>query len=236
VRPSSPYFAVFRSDTALTRPLIGRQLGSNPAAGQQMALTSVRIAMRISKLLVAAAIATSALPGVAQAAQIVTTGANATTVQVATIDEGANNSFTIGFSDSNLARPFTELLTFTTDVAGMLNIVLSTTATSEINDTDFSNVFLTGTGLAGSIAIEEVLGDPNETRALNNFQVGAGTFTLNIQGNPGTQNGSLGGTVAFQSMAAVPEPGTWAMMLLGFGAIGFSMRRRRQTGFLHQAA
>lgn len=27
--------------------------------------------------------------------------------------------------------------------------------------------------------------------------------------------------------AAVPEPGTWAMMLLGFGAIGFSMRRRR---------
>ena len=26
---------------------------------------------------------------------------------------------------------------------------------------------------------------------------------------------------------AIPEPGTWAMMLLGFGAIGFAMRRRR---------
>jgi hypothetical protein len=26
---------------------------------------------------------------------------------------------------------------------------------------------------------------------------------------------------------AVPEPATWAMMLLGFGAIGFTMRRRR---------
>ena len=25
----------------------------------------------------------------------------------------------------------------------------------------------------------------------------------------------------------IPEPGTWAMMLLGFGAIGFTMRRRR---------
>jgi PEP-CTERM motif len=27
-------------------------------------------------------------------------------------------------------------------------------------------------------------------------------------------------------LQAVPEPSTWAMMLLGFGAIGFSMRRR----------
>jgi hypothetical protein len=27
--------------------------------------------------------------------------------------------------------------------------------------------------------------------------------------------------------AAVPEPGTWATMLLGFGAVGFAMRRRR---------
>ena len=27
--------------------------------------------------------------------------------------------------------------------------------------------------------------------------------------------------------AAVPEPATWAMMLLGFGAVGFAMRRRR---------
>ncbi|MDP3782272.1 MAG: PEPxxWA-CTERM sorting domain-containing protein [Sphingopyxis sp.] len=30
-------------------------------------------------------------------------------------------------------------------------------------------------------------------------------------------------------MSAVPEPGTWAMVLLGFGAIGFGMRRRKLT-------
>ena len=34
---------------------------------------------------------------------------------------------------------------------------------------------------------------------------------------------------------AVPEPATWAMMLLGFGAAGFAMRRRRAP-VLAQAA
>jgi hypothetical protein len=29
--------------------------------------------------------------------------------------------------------------------------------------------------------------------------------------------------------AAVPEPATWAMMLFGFGAVGFGMRRRRRA-------
>jgi len=30
--------------------------------------------------------------------------------------------------------------------------------------------------------------------------------------------------------AAAPEPGTWAMMLLGFGVVGSQLRRRRKTG------
>lgn len=34
---------------------------------------------------------------------------------------------------------------------------------------------------------------------------------------------------------AIPEPATWAMMLLGFGAVGFAMRRRRAP-VLAQAA
>ena len=40
--------------------------------------------------------------------------------------------------------------------------------------------------------------------------------------------------LVFQTAAAagaVPEPATWTMMLMGFGAIGFSMRRRARASF-----
>ena len=42
---------------------------------------------------------------------------------------------------------------------------------------------------------------------------------------------AIGGTFrnfAFR-ISAVPEPGTWGMMLAGFGAIGFSMRQTRRS-------
>ena len=38
------------------------------------------------------------------------------------------------------------------------------------------------------------------------------------------------------STAAVPEPSTWAMMLLGFGAIGWVLRRRKRTGLAFREA
>jgi hypothetical protein len=38
-----------------------------------------------------------------------------------------------------------------------------------------------------------------------------------------------------QQVAAVPEPATWAMFLMGFGAVGYSMRSRKTTYRLAQA-
>jgi hypothetical protein len=37
-------------------------------------------------------------------------------------------------------------------------------------------------------------------------------------------------------VAAVPEPGTWMLMLLGFGAMGFAMRRRQKSQVRFQFA
>ena len=40
---------------------------------------------------------------------------------------------------------------------------------------------------------------------------------------------AIGGPTTSYALDAVPEPVTWAMMLLGFGGIGLTMRRRKST-------
>ena len=72
---------------------------------------------------------------------------------------------------------------------------------------------------------------------------GAGFFSVNnnFYGiDLGTGRASLIGGLGAQgitgiTIAAVPEPGTWAMMLLGFGGIGMALRRRRPAA-LRQTA
>ncbi len=72
-------------------------------------------------------------------------------------------------------------------------------------------------------SIEEFDNGISEFWNLSSLFLEAGTYQLTINGN-NSSTGSLGGTVTIN---AVPEPGTWAMMLLGFGAAGYAMRRRR---------
>lgn len=64
-------------------------------------------------------------------------------------------------------------------------------------------------------------------------------FDVNfLQTNASANNQSLArNLVSFVGVqvAAVPEPATWAMMLVGFGAVGVSMRRRRHL-VAHQVA
>ena len=59
-------------------------------------------------------------------------------------------------------------------------------------------------------------------------QIFFSTDLVNVAG----QTGNIGAT---RNSGAVPEPATWAMMLVGFGAMGVSMRRRRPVA-LQQTA
>lgn len=62
---------------------------------------------------------------------------------------------------------------------------------------------------------------------------GAGSYRINTTG-PFTSSFVTASSSAV--VAAVPEPTTWAMMLIGFGGIGYSMRRRRKSAAIAQLA
>lgn len=60
------------------------------------------------------------------------------------------------------------------------------------------------------------------------FNVGSQFYTLNLATGGATLVGSLGsGELVGLTAFAIPEPATWAMMILGFSAMGAVLRRRR---------
>jgi hypothetical protein len=117
-------------------------------------------------------------------------------------------------------------------VTGDYTNITTTPAGGQIADVEvcFSNA--NGNGCSGSGGA--TVGDP-----------ATGTLTLALAGGStaitlddfGVRYQTLGldgegSGRGYEVPGAVPEPGTWAMMLLGFGGIGFAMRRRRRSGAL----
>lgn len=69
------------------------------------------------------------------------------------------------------------------------------------------------------------------------FDAGAGTNIITINDRLNSNETGLSNAALFRTgQAAVPEPATWAMMLMGFGAMGVALRRRRRSDTRLQAA
>jgi hypothetical protein len=144
----------------------------------------------------------------------------------------ANNTLapaqsTIAWSDASVTSPtFTATIDFANTLAG--NYWLSLTTSTP----DLFFTALTVTPIIGSGSITYV-GGPTQAITLLPGSLGVGTYHLTFAGNSPT-GGAESGNLTFR--LAVPEPGTWAMMLLGFGAIGLTMRGRRRRPALAQIA
>lgn len=119
---------------------------------------------------------------------------------------------------------FTHEYSFTTGSLGNASGSVTTTING-LRDIDFTSILL------DSFEFTQTLFDPQqETWKVTIPGLTAGPHTLTIKGN--AFNVGPGRGVAYGgelSIAAIPEPATWAMMIAGFGLVGASVRRSRKV-------
>lgn len=78
----------------------------------------------------------------------------------------------------------------------------------------------------------ELLADGRAFAALNvdaNSSLVTGIYGIDLGSGAATLIGSYNGTLSGLTLAPVPEPGTWATLAMGLGALGFIARRRRRA-------
>ena len=180
---------------------------------------------RIFLTTIAAAAAFAAAPA-AQAANfipgdsqfVVSNGDNGT------ISARIGNTIKVG----TVAAPvsFTDMYYFMVGQNGLGSGGLTTT-TSLLNRS--TNLDITSVDINGTMATltKDAQGFVESASLIGLNLVAGATNILTVTG-VARGNGSYGGDITF-SPTAVPEAATWAMMLIGFGAMGVALRYRRRT-------
>jgi hypothetical protein len=191
----------------------------------------------LRQLICAAAVAGATFAAPAIAATTVT--GTVSNVTLRTSDPGL-----VVFANPIAFGPLT--LTGAPQTVGVLQIGTNETAVNWFEDTSPYNIavtfsFTSPTGVTGSPITGEtrgrfIGGGVVEWDGAQTFNFGnGGAFSLALAdtnfGTPGraTVNGTF--RLISDSAPAVPEPATWALMILGFGAVGYSMRRRPTARF-----
>jgi len=139
-------------------------------------------------------------------------------------DLNLNGSEGFGATITDDLGAFEHTFDFTLDATNLTNTTVGTIILGE-KDIDFTSIDVDG------IALTQVGFDPSgENWELLGTILGAGLHTITVKGSvlgfgstPGaTYTGSL-------NIAVIPEPATWALMIMGFGSAGYMIRNRRRA-------
>lgn len=143
---------------------------------------------------------------------------------------------TATFGDTGIpSGSFTDVFSFIIPQTGTGSGSLSTTTDLYTGPTDLDIASVIVNGLAATPVFRDITGaicpvrgvgtcGATETFAITSVPITTGaTNTITVTGMS-RGNGSYGGNATFTP--AVPEPATWAMMLLGFAGMGMVLRRR----------
>lgn len=173
----------------------------------------------MKKLLLTLAGSAAAL-ALAPAAQAQSQGGTADNGGTIVIDSTGSSGT---FGDATVsAGTFTNTFTFVTpsgfNLAGATISSIQTGGAA--TNIDFTSVTLNGVQF---VLVEQ--GISEFRRIINQNLVAGATNTILVSGTSGG-DASFSGTLSFAATSAVPEPATWAFMLIGFGAVGYSMRKR----------
>ena len=154
---------------------------------------------------------------------------NSSTITVADPGVVTNVTFTL----NNLSHTFLSDLFGTLSHDGVTVTWLNRTGGSDDLGGTYTISDLGTTTLGSGVGNPRASGTYSALSGLSAFNGTSvsGAWTLTIADQVGADVGNLRSwDLSLSSIpGSVPEPATWAMMLIGFGAIGVSMRRRRST-------
>ena len=148
---------------------------------------------------------------------------------------GFNAHFGDTFAASTAGGTFSDVFTFRVGrpfdaAASVTSSYLNTLQAKDLRITGLSlyrydpaTMAILGAAIAG---IDETGFGPNPTDswALSAFGLGSGAYALKVNGQVmGAGGGAFGGDL---TIAPVPEPQAWAMLLAGLGLVGVALRRK----------
>lgn len=148
---------------------------------------------------------------------VASTGALANNVDNLIAVDNGTNFFGAVHSDND---PFTDTFTFT-GVSGQVfaDVSLVTIGSTALQNINFLTASLNGNALTLSPTGQI------ETGSLANTSV-TGPLVLTVTGTSGAAGGTFASYSGTINVSAIPEPGTWAMLLAGLTGMGFVARRR----------